>query len=132
MWPVTVLGVAIGGALGALSRYGVSLLLESGTQNSSLKDFPLSTLLINVVGSFSLAVVVTLFQGGVLSPAWKVALGTGFLGAFTTFSTFALDTDVMLSRGDWLRALIYVSGNLILGFLAIGLGRALTLNLLKG
>jgi len=98
MWPVTVLGVAIGGALGALSRYGVSLLLESSTRNSSLKDFPLATLLINVVGSFLLAVVVTLFQGGVLSPAWKVALGTGFLGAFTTFSTFALDTDVMLSR----------------------------------
>jgi len=75
--------------------------------------------------------VVTLFQGGVLSPAWKVALGTGFLGAFTTFSTFALDTDVMLSRGDWLKTLVYVSGNLILGFLAIGLGRSLTLNFLS-
>lgn len=133
MWLVTVLGVAVGGALGALSRYGLTLLLEGGTQNSSLKDFPLATLLINVVGSFLLAVVVTLLQGGVLSPAWRTALGTGFLGAFTTFSTFALDTDTLLSRGDALRALIYVCGNLILGFLAIGLGRALTLNLfLKG
>ncbi len=126
MW----IGVAIGGALGALARYGLTLLLESFTRGSSLKDFPLATLLINVLGSFLLAVVVTLLQGGAITPAWRVALGTGFLGAFTTFSTFAFETDLLLSRGQTLQTLLYVCGNLILGFLAIGWGRALTLNLL--
>lgn len=120
-------GIALGGAVGALARYGMNLLLTSRQAHTSWASFPLATLIVNVLGSFLLALVVTLALRGHLSPAWRLALGTGFIGALTTFSTFEWEADFLLREGELLRAALYVFGNLFLGFLGIGLGRAAAL-----
>ncbi len=119
MW----LGVAIGGALGALARYGLGGLIGTLTLRTAWAGFPLGTLFINVLGSFALGLVVTLFGRGLLSLEWQRALGVGFLGAFTTFSTFAVDADGLLGRAEWGGAGAYLLGNLGLGLLAVVLGR---------
>ena len=126
MWSGTVLtGVALGGMLGALARYalGVSLaplLLRSGHAWASL---PWVTLLINVSGSFALGLVAALAERNVVSPEWRAAVGVGFLGAYTTFSTFSVDLDTLLSRGDGGRAAVYLLGNVGMGLLAAVAGR---------
>ena len=119
MW----LGVAIGGALGALARYGLGGLIGTLTLRTAWAGFPLGTLFINVLGSFALGLVVTLFARGLVSLEWQRALGVGFLGAFTTFSTFAVDADWLLGRGAWGSAGAYLLGNVLLGLLAAVLGR---------
>lgn len=112
-------GVAVGGALGAVARYGVSLLAGTPWGN-----FPLATLLVNVVGCFLLAFVSTLALRGFVPPAWRLAIGTGFVGALTTFSTFTWEGDLMVREGEAVRASLYVLGNLVLGYGAV-LGRVL-------
>lgn len=112
------------GALGTLARYGVAVATQSWLPRAA-QSFPWATLTVNVVGSFILAVVVFLALEGRVSSDVRLALGTGFCGAFTTFSTFALETDGLLARGAWLEAGLYVIGNLALGFGAVLLGRAL-------
>lgn len=122
MSPLILLGVALGGALGALARYGSAVLVQGLLLGGPLAAFPLSTLLVNVIGSFLLALL--LFQEAVALPiALKTALGTGFLGALTTFSTFELDTFMLIRRGTWLAAGAYLCGNLLLGFAAVMAGR---------
>ncbi|GEM46126.1 fluoride efflux transporter CrcB [Deinococcus cellulosilyticus] len=117
------LGIMFGGALGALLRY----LLNSAIQSQPWVGgtFPLGILVINVLGSFLLAVVTTLSLQGLVSDTVRQAIGTGFVGAFTTFSTFEWDTDQLIRSGRLLPAALYVLGNLVLGFLAVQLGRML-------
>lgn len=123
------LGIALGGALGALARHGVNVLTVKRLTHTTWVSFPLSTLLVNVVGSFLLAVVMTLALRGVISPVWRLAIGTGFIGALTTFSTFEWEADLLLRNGEFTRVTLYVLANLLLGFLAVLLGRALVLTL---
>ena len=113
-----IVGVMLGGALGALCRYLVGLLVQ-GTLATS---FPLSTLLVNVTGSFCRSL---LFYANTssLSPTLQLAVGTGFLGSFTTFSTFELEASLLVREARWGGAVLYVGGNLLLGFAAILLGR---------
>lgn len=122
-------GIACGGALGALARYGVQLLITQKLAHTAWATFPLATLLVNVAGSFALAFIMTLALRGVISPEWRLALGTGFIGALTTFSTFEWETDVLLREGEVWKAALSVGANLLLGFLAVLLGRALALSL---
>lgn len=128
--PVWV-GIAVGGALGALARHGVNVVTASRLSAGGWASFPLSTLLVNVVGSFGLAFVLTLAMRGVVSPAWRLAIGTGFIGALTTFSTFEWEATLLLEHGAFVRGALYVLGNLALGFLAVLLGRALALALVR-
>ncbi len=82
----TIVLVAVGGALGAMTRYLVgTLLLES-------EPIPWGTLAVNVVGSFLLGIVVTLFKLGLMDSQTIVFLGVGFMGSFTTMSSFAVET----------------------------------------
>lgn len=118
-------GIAVGGALGALARYAVNLLVAGRLANTAWSTFPLATLLVNVMGSFVLAFVTTLALRGLVSPAWRLAIGTGFIGALTTFSTFAWESDVMLREGEALRAGVSILGNLLLGYAAVQLGQLL-------
>lgn len=114
--------VALGGAAGAVARYGIS-----GWVYQRFSDtFPWGTLAVNVLGSLLLGVVLGWFEGSVLSPELRRAVTVGFLGAFTTFSTFAYESVALVQAGEWLRAGGYVVGSVALGLVAVGLGLALT------
>lgn len=113
-------GVALGGMLGALCRYALSLLLGPLLTRTG---FPWATLLINVSGSFALGLLAALAARNAVSPEWRAAVGVGFLGAYTTFSTFSVDLDALLGQGQGLKAGLYLAGNVGLGLLAAVAGR---------
>lgn len=111
--------VAIGGALGAVARYGVSLLVA---RFWSL-DFPLATFLINVSGSFILGFFATFAaEKTALDPLWRLAVATGFVGAYTTFSTFEYETHRLTATGATTMAIVNVVASLLAGFMAVQLG----------
>ena len=129
----------LAGGLGTGARYGLSLLIENAISSRGKNVFllsaegavfPLATLVINVLGSFLLALLTVLALHGAVKPEYRLILGTGFLGAFTTFSTFELEAETLISKGHWHSAGLYVLGNLLLGFAAILLGRVVALRLL--
>ena len=117
---MAIIGLTIGGALGTLARY----LLTQASHSFITNSFPLGTVLVNVLGCYLIALLTGLRHSGLLPPAWHFTLGTGFLGAFTTFSTFALEGHTLGQDGAWNRATLYVLANLVLGYLALLLGRA--------
>jgi|SRR5690625_3476060 len=122
--PALLLLLVAGGALGTLARYGTSLLTLRLLAGTGAAAFPFATLAVNVLGCFLLAFVAETVAGGQLSTEARLVLGTGFLGAFTTFSTFALDADGLARQGSWWLAGVYMLLNVGLGLLAIGTGRA--------
>lgn len=120
------LAVAAGGALGALGRYGLNGLVA---HYSNLR-FPLGTLLANLIGSVLIGLMfVLILERGVLPPIWREFAMIGVLGAFTTFSTFSLDTISLWHNGELLMTAIYILANVVLcllfTFAAIGLARML-------
>ena len=98
-----------------MARYGLGVL-------AGPRAFPGVTLTINVTGSFLLGLVLTLAAGGRLSNQMALVLGTGFLGAYTTYSTFSWDLLTLLRDGRWPAALGYVILSLGLGLGAAALG----------
>ncbi|GGR18609.1 fluoride efflux transporter CrcB [Deinococcus ruber] len=117
------IGIALGGALGALARSALSTLVQGRLSGGHWAGFPLGTLLINVLGSFLLGLIMALNLRGLLSAPLRLALGTGFVGAFTTFSTFEWESSALLRGGEGLRAGLYIFGNLLAGYVAVLLGR---------
>lgn len=117
-----LVAVALGGALGALGRYWVSGLL-----NNAEHRLPLGTLSVNVLGSFLMGVCfVLILERARLSPELRPLLMVGFLGAFTTFSTFSLETVAMIGEGHVMSALIYILLSVSLCIAALGAGLWLT------
>lgn len=110
--------IAIGGALGAVSRYGLSQLAI----NLFGKGFPFGTLIANFVGSLCMGLLFALIENGSLAPQVRMAVGVGFLGAFTTFSTFSLDTVLMIQSGEIQKALLNIIFNLGLCLMAVFIG----------
>lgn len=93
--------IALGGAAGALARW----LVASGVYRWLGREFPWGTLAVNVAGSFAMGLLaVLLVERLALGPAWRAGLLVGFLGAFTTFSTFALETVELAGDGLGARA----------------------------
>ena len=125
-WQGAIL-VALGGAAGALARYGLSAWIGSLGARQAWANFPLATLLINVSGAFALGYLLTRLGRRIGPPELRLALGTGFLGAYTTFSTFSVETDALLLRGEWGRAALYVLLTVVVGLAAAVLGRAAAL-----
>jgi len=111
--------VGVGGFLGAMARYGVSLAaarLWSG-------EFPLGTFAANVSGCFALGLFVTLSSERLgLDPGVRLMIATGFLGAFTTFSTFEYETHRLLETGAWGWAVLNAAASLAAGLAAVRLG----------
>lgn len=116
---ISVLYVAAGGALGALSRWGLNLTASELTKG----DFPYATFIANIVGSFFMGILVAYFLKNVtLSDELKLFLTVGFLGSFTTFSTFSIDAVSLFTRGEILVAITYIFASVILSIGAVMLG----------
>jgi CrcB protein len=114
--------IFIGGGLGALSRY-----LTSSYINKIIPlDFPFGTLTVNVLGSFILAFFTILsVEKLALDPNARLFFAVGFLGAFTTFSTFSYETIMLIEDGAYLKAFLNIISNNLLSILAAFLGVAL-------
>lgn len=116
------LAVALGGALGAMARFAVNLAVAAWWKG----DFPLSTLLINVSGSFILGLFSTVAAERLpLDPLWRLFVATGFVGAYTTFSTFEYETQRLTETGAMTWALVNVVTSVLAGFVAVRIGIAL-------
>ena len=111
--------VLVGGGVGALARYilGTAIAERVGSR------FPLGTLVINVSGSFLIGLLMTLFTERLqVSPNWRLILVVGFLGGYTTFSTFEYETlQAVQGGGKWI-GLLNVLGSVTLGYIAVWLG----------
>lgn len=119
----TTLAVALGGAIGAVSRFWLSVAVER--LNSS--QFPLGTFLVNVLGSFLIGVCFILFLEKLhLVDSWRPLLVVGFLGALTTFSTFSLDALLLFQQGHYNTALFYILSSVLLCLFAAFTGMQLT------
>lgn len=116
--------VGLGGAIGAMSRYGVSILVGRIWPHA----FPLGTLLINIAGSAAMGLFI-----GILArtlPPWqeeaRLFVAIGILGGFTTFSSFSLDTIVLMERGEMLQAGLYVLLSVVVCLIGLYLGLLVT------
>jgi CrcB protein len=113
------LGVAFFGALGSVARFGVSQI------SALVTNYPAGTLAVNVLGAFLLGWVHSALTGPTDGAAnfWRIVLGVGFLGGFTTFSSMMLDADnMMIPNSHYLRAAAYLAASLFLGLAAVRLG----------
>ncbi|MEO7124335.1 MAG: CrcB family protein [Lacisediminihabitans sp.] len=112
------LAVAVGGMLGT----GIRLLTDTLIPHEA-SSFPVSTLLVNVVGAFVLGVLVSSIWARPRTPNWvKAGVGTGILGSFTTFSALITSLLVEATLGMWWLAVVYLFASLVLGFAAAALG----------
>ena len=110
------IAVAVGGALGAMARYAISTWIF---QVSSHK-FPYATLTVNVLGSFVMGILfVVIIERSAMPVEMRSLWMIGFLGAFTTFSTFSLDALGLWQNGHLFMALLYVLATVVLCLLAI-------------
>jgi fluoride exporter len=118
---VPYLAIALGGILGANARYLVSLLVAErlGT------GFPYGTMLINVTGSLVIGFFLTLVTERLeVSPLWRLFFATGFLGAYTTFSSYTFETATLLREGAYGAALLYLFGSVAGGMVGVLAGIA--------
>lgn len=118
------LAIAIGGALGAMSRFAITVWLFPVMGNR----FPLGTLTANVIGCALMGVCyVLIIERGVVPAEWRNILMTGFLGALTTFSTFSMDALNLWQNGHGLTAIAYVLCSVISCLAAVAIAVNLTL-----
>jgi CrcB protein len=116
-----IVGVGLAGALGALARYGLEGLISQRFPGA----FPFGTFVVNMTGSFMLGLLfVILTERIAASPAVRTSLTIGFVGAYTTFSTFSFETLRLIEDGALGVAALNVVGTLALGLLAVWGGMA--------
>ncbi|MCP5142491.1 MAG: fluoride efflux transporter CrcB [Chromatiales bacterium] len=121
-----LLAIAAGGATGALLRFWVA----NGVYAALGRDFPYGTLVVNVAGSLAMGFLyVMLLERGALDPIWRAFLLIGLLGAFTTFSTFSIETLNLIEAGELPRALVNmvlsVAACLFAAYVGVLVGRSL-------
>jgi CrcB protein len=112
--------VGVGGFVGANARFLVARAVGALFETR----FPLGTFVINISGSFLLGILGAIVAQKVMpsSEAMRLALGVGFLGAFTTFSTFEFETHALLEDGSWLTAAVNMFASLLVGLIAVRAG----------
>ena len=116
---MNLLLIAVGGALGAVSRF----LLGNAVNKAMGSALPFGTFVINVAGCFAMGLLMTLIVDRELLPAaWRLFLCVGFLGGFTTFSSFGYETLMLLAEGRLLAVLAYVGCSVGLGLVAAAAG----------
>jgi len=122
-----LLVIAAGGVLGALLRYQLGRWWPT-----PVPQFPWTTLLINLTGCLAIgSLLVTLTSRGSAHPWLRPFLGTGVLGGYTTFSTYAVDIVLLIRVGHPAAALAYLAGTLAGSLTAVGVGMTLTRRLLR-
>lgn len=115
----SILVIALGGALGALSRYGLGFWISSKWN----QGFPLGTFIINITGAFLLGFLNIVFiEKLTISPLWRLGIGIGFLGAYTTFSTFGYEVIMLIEGGSLVTAGLYTLLSVIIGFAGVAMG----------
>jgi CrcB protein len=112
--------IGAAGFVGAVLRYTIAVMFGGLGWR-----FPIGTLVINVSGSLFLGWFLTFAGGRHISEMMRLAIGTGFVGAYTTFSTFAFESTSLADQGAGLEAILYLLGSLVLGVLAVKLGMIL-------
>ncbi|MCL5062893.1 MAG: fluoride efflux transporter CrcB [Nitrospirae bacterium] len=116
---INYLIIGIGGFLGAIARYAIGVWIGQKWGRS----FPLGTFVINVSGSFFIGLLMSLFTERLMvNPQWRLLLVVGFLGAYTTFSTFEYETGRLIKDGEWLIASMNVVFSVFAGFIALKIG----------
>jgi fluoride exporter len=111
--------IAAGGALGAMLRYFIGVLAAERFG----PRFPVGTLTINVSACFMIGLLLEyLNHHAGMNPAWRYGIAVGFIGAFSTFSTFEWETWVDLTNGAFWLGILYVAVSLVLGMVAVALG----------
>jgi CrcB protein len=114
--------VGIGGFFGAVTRYGLAVWIGQKWGRS----FPMGTFVINITGSLLIGLLMPLLtERFMTNPQWRLFLAVGFLGAYTTFSTFEYETGALLKDGEWLIACINVFASVIVGFMALKIGEVI-------
>lgn len=114
--------IGIGGFLGANLRY----IVQTWAAGKWGAAFPYGTLLANGTGSFILALFVTLVtQRLTVAPEWRLFFAVGFVGGYTTFSSFTVETFTLLQQGSWLLGAVNLFGNLLAGFIGVFAGTVL-------
>jgi fluoride exporter len=117
---VSCLWVGAGGFAGSVARF----LVARASAALFGVGFPYGTFIINISGSFLLGLVATVTAMKVL--AWaeplRLAVAVGFLGAYTTFSTFTYESNSLLEDGEWLRSMVNLFGSLLAGMIAVRVG----------
>jgi CrcB protein len=120
------IAISLGAIPGALSRYYVTLFFAQWLGTS----FPYGTFVINITGALVMGFFVTLtLERTITSPDLRLMVAVGFLGSYTTFSTYALDTSVLLRSGNYGLMLLYWLGSATLGFIALEVGSFLAKNM---
>lgn len=110
------------GALGTLARYGLQGLVQHRTGSS----FPAGTLVVNLLGCFLLGGLTEYALAHLsIPPEWRIGISVGFLGAFTTFSTFTFESVRLMQDGEWWRAGAYILTSVMGGLVAIVAGMRL-------
>jgi CrcB protein len=122
MLMMMLLGIALAGALGTLFRYGMS----GWMQRWLGPEFPWGTLSVNLLGCLLLGLLMELGRHtGWVPPGVRLIVGIGFLGGFTTFSTFGYETFRAVEAGDWLAGLFNILLNVTGGFALVAVGTGL-------
>lgn len=106
--------VAFGGAIGAVLRYLIGLI-----PLSQKSGFPIKTFLINVIGCFIIGIIAALAEKNSLNPKIVLFIKVGFCGGFTTFSSFALETQGLLEKGSVFIAILYIILSILVGIFAV-------------
>jgi CrcB protein len=119
---VQYLVVAVGAMLGANLRFVVG----TWAADRFGADFPYGTLIVNVSGAFVIGIVLAYVSERVgIDPLWRLFFATGFLGGYTTFSSYAWEALTLAEQGAWFRAAVYVLASNVIGFVGVWLGAVL-------
>jgi CrcB protein len=117
---LALLLVALGGGAGSVARYAVGV----GAMRTFGPGWPYGTFIVNVLGGLIMGLLVGLLahRGGADQERWRLLVGVGVLGGFTTFSSFSLETVLMVERRDYGAAVLYSAGSVVFSVSALMLG----------
>lgn len=116
-----VILIALGGALGALARYGLGGLVQGNRVH-----FPYGTLVVNILGCLAMGGLMGLVNANIAKPELRTFIGIGFLGAFTTFSTFSFEALILFRNHDTAGGLLYVGLTMVGCLAAVTVGYLVT------